>query len=142
VQPGRPGRAGIERRIEHAHILRQRPLGVRQRHVLQEALGADAGPALEDALEVERRYPGSPRHVLERGLLLIALDQVADARRDLVVEGQHALLGGRLDRPGNDAGHGSLLGLLEGAKIAPQRARDHPILAPPPVSGRASCRSG
>jgi hypothetical protein len=55
-----------------------------------------------------------------------------------MIEGQRALLRGRVERSRDHAGHGSLLGLAlaEGATIAPRRMRGHPILAPAGAAGQ------
>ncbi len=105
VQARGAGQAGIERRLEHAGIGGERPLGVRERDVLEKAFRADPGPALEDALEVERRQPGLLGHRLERGLLLAVLDDVAERGRDPGVVGHVASGRGLLDQR-EMGGHG------------------------------------
>ena len=80
VQPPGAGEAGGVGGVEHGVPLGEQPLGVVERQILLVALGADADPLAEHALEVRRAEPDAGGDLVERGLLGRAGDDRSMAR--------------------------------------------------------------
>jgi len=89
VKPPGAGQAALVRRGEQVRALPQKSLGMPQGNMLQVALGADADPAAEDALEVGLAQPDLAGNLHQVGLLLMMLLQVLDRLLDEpIVRGQ------------------------------------------------------
>ncbi len=68
VQPSRAGQSGFVGSIEQAARIRQLLLGMFDGQVLDETLGADAGPATEDPLKMGGTQVQTSRCLIQTGL--------------------------------------------------------------------------
>ena len=103
MQAPRSGEAGGVRRLHHAFRLGQALLGVFGREILQEALGAYAGPAREDALQMEGADVYGSGQFAQLGLLPEIGLQVPDGLFDTLViaHGRGNSVQRRPDPPGS-----------------------------------------
>ena len=85
VQPARAGKARLVGDGQQVAGLRQQGFDVLLGQVLQEALGADAHPAREQALEVVLAQRHALGHLAQGGLALVVRLQVADGLLDALV---------------------------------------------------------
>jgi hypothetical protein len=69
MQPRRPGKSRIIRRIKHGFGAVQRALGMIQRQITEKLFRADPGPADEQALEMKRAGGGGIGDVVKLGLV-------------------------------------------------------------------------
>ena len=102
VQRARARQPGVVTGIEHALRARERAFGVLDGERLQKALGADAGPAAKQTLEMVRAEPKLARDALEIGLRLVVVLDKTERLLDPVVVAAGGIFGRlschRLDR--------------------------------------------